>query len=87
MVLREGLSYLHIWKERLCSTLKPAADTSWELQFDLSNSSHQQLLSPVQSHESKGLAKNLADKLVSHWRCICFQLDLHDEMRRSKQLR
>lgn len=69
------------WGERVHSTLKPAAETSWELQFDQRNSSHQQLLSPVQSPQAKGLAQSLEDELVSHWIRICFHLDLNDEIK------
>lgn len=69
------------WEEKLQPTLKPAAETSWELQFDQRNSSHQQLPSPVQSLQAEGLAESLEDKLISCWICVCFHLDLHDEIK------
>ena len=74
------------WEGRLHPALKPTAEASWELQRDRRNSSHQQQLpSSVQSPHAVGLAESLEDELDSHWVCICFHLDLHEEIKAAAQ--
>lgn len=73
------------WQGRLHPALKPTAEASWELQHDRRNSSHQQLPSSVQSPHAVGLAESLEDELASHWVCICFHLDLHEEIKAAAQ--